>query len=105
MAATHAAKEAIWIWRLIGEIFDPLSMPTTLFSDSKSAITLTQDGHYHPRTKHIDIHYHFIQYIIKAEAIKLIYCPTDEMTANTLTKVLSNVKVKNFATALSLCAV
>ena len=105
MAATHAAKEAIWIQQLIGEIFHPLSMLTTLFSNSKSAIALAQDGHYHAHTKHIDICYHFIRYIIKAEAIKLIYCPTDQMTADTLTKVLSNVKVKNFATALSLCAV
>ena len=60
VAATHAAKEAIWIRRLIGEIFHPLSMLTTLFSDSKSAIALTQDGHYHAHTKHIDIRYHFI---------------------------------------------
>ena len=80
-------------------------MPTTLFSDSKSAIVLAKDGHYHARTKHIDIRYHFIQYIIKAESIKLIYCPTDEMTADTLTKALSNVKAKNFATALGLCTV
>jgi hypothetical protein len=105
VAATHAAKEAIWIRRLIGEIFRPLTMPTTLFSDSKSAIALAQDGHYHARTKHIDIRYHFIRYIIEAETIKLIYCPTDEMTADTLTKALPNVKAKNFATALGLCTV
>ena len=80
-------------------------MPTILYSDSKSAIALTKDGHYHARTKHIDICYHLIQYIIKAETIKLIYCPTDEMTANTLTKALPNVKAKNFATALGLCMV
>jgi hypothetical protein len=80
-------------------------MPTTLYSDSKSAIALAKDGHYHARTKHIDIRYHFIRYIIEAETIKLIYCPTDEMAADTLTKALPNVKAKNFATALGLCTV
>ena len=105
VAATHAAKEAIWIQQLIGEIFRPLTMPTILYSDSKSAIVLTKDGHYHAHTKHIDIHYHFIRYIIEAETIKLIYCPTDEMTADTLTKALPNVKAKNFTTALGLCMV
>jgi len=80
-------------------------MPTTLFSDSKSAISLTKDGHYHARTKHINIQYHFTRYIIEAETIKLIYCPTDEMTADTLNKALSNVKAKNFATALGLSTV
>jgi hypothetical protein len=60
VAATHAAKEAIWIRRLVGEIFRPLTMPTTLYSNSKSAISLAKDGHYHAHTKHIDIRYHFI---------------------------------------------
>ena len=80
-------------------------MPTILYRDSKSAIALTKDGHYHARTKHIDIRYHFIRYIIEAETIKLIYCPTDEMTADTLTKALPNMKAKNFTTALGLCTV
>ena len=57
VAATHAAKEAVWIRQLIGEIFRPLTMPTILYSDSKSAIVLAKDGHYHARTKHIDIHF------------------------------------------------
>ena len=80
-------------------------MPMTLYSDSKSAIALAKDGHYHARTKHIDIQYHFIRYIIQAETIKLMYCSTDEMAANTLTKALPNMKAKNFMTALRLCMV
>ena len=106
VAATHAAKEALWLRRLLGELFKPTSEgPTILFSDSKSSIALAQDGHYHARTKHIDIRYHFIRYIIEAGTIKLIYCPTDDMTAGVLTKALPSVKVKHFATALGLCTV
>jgi hypothetical protein len=61
VAATHAAKEAMWLRRLISEVFGTLDNPTTLFSDSQSAIALTKDGHYHARTKHIDIRYHYIR--------------------------------------------
>ena len=60
VAATHAAKEAMWLRCLIGELFKPVDGPTVLFSDSQSAIALAKDGHYHARTKHIDIRYHFI---------------------------------------------
>ena len=102
VAAMHAAKEAVWLRRLIGELFKPLEEPTTLFSDSKSAIALAHDGHYHARTKHIDIRYHFIRYIIEAGTIKLVYCPTDHMTADTLTKALPLGKAKHFASALGL---
>jgi hypothetical protein len=105
VAATHAAKEAIWLRRLIGEIFKPIEGPTVLFSDSQSAIALAKDGHYHARTKHIDIRYHFIRYIIEEGTIKLNYCPTDDMTADTLTKALPSVKAKHFATALGLSTV
>ncbi|KAG9225295.1 hypothetical protein CCMSSC00406_0009851 [Pleurotus cornucopiae] len=102
VAATHAAKEALWIRRLIGEVFGSLPHPTTMYSDSKSAIALTEDGHYHARTKHIDIRYHFIRYTIEAGSIRLLYCATDEMTADILTKALPSLKAKHFASALGL---
>ena len=101
----QAAKEAIWLCHLIGELFTPLNEPTTIFSDSQSAITLTKDGHYHSRTKHIDIHYHFIRYTIEAGSIKLVYCPMDKMTADTLTKALPSIKAKHFAATLGLRSV
>ena len=105
VAQTHAAKEAMWLRGLLTELFDRVDSPTTLFSDSKSAIALASDGHYHARTKHIDIRYHFIRYIIEAGAIKLVYCSTDDMTADTLTKALPSAKAKHFASALGLCTV
>jgi hypothetical protein len=100
VAATRAAKEAMWLRCLISEVFGPLEEPTTLFSDSQSAIALTKDGHYHARTKHIDI-----RYVIEAGHIKLIYGPTHEMTADVLTKALPSAKAKHFATALGLATV
>lgn len=105
VAATHAAKEVMWLRRLISEVFGTIDEPTTLFSDSQSAIALTKDGHYHARTKHIDIRYHFIRYIVEAGHIKLIYCPTHEMTADVLTKALPSAKAKHFASALGLATV
>ena len=105
IAQTHAAKEAMWLHRLLTELFGSLDGPTTLFSDSKSAIALAQDGHYHACTKHIDIWYHFIRYIIEAGNIKLVYCPMDDMTVDMLTKVLPSGKAKHFASALGLSTV
>lgn len=55
VAATYAAKEALWLHQIIGEAFQPLDKLVTLYSDSQAAIALTKDGSYHARTKHIDI--------------------------------------------------
>jgi hypothetical protein len=108
VAATHASKEGLWLRSFISEVFDsyatpPItSSPTTLFSDNKSAIALAKEHQYHARTKHIDIRYHFIQYIIANGSIHLIYSPTDDMVADTLTKPLPSVKAKHFAAELGL---
>ena len=102
VAMTHAAKEGLWLRTLFGEVFAPINKPTTIFGDNQSAIALATGGQYHPRTKHIDIRYHFIRYIIEAESIKLVYCPTDEQTADPLTKALPSLKVKHFATEMGL---
>ena len=102
VATTHTAKEDTWLYQFIGEVFKLLTNPIPLHSDSQAAIALTHDGSYHACTKHIDIWYHFILFVINNRTINLIYCPTDNMVANTLTKVLPNIKVKHFAFALGL---
>ena len=105
VAVTHASKEALWLRSLISQLFDVALEPTPLFSDNQSAIALTKDHQYHPRTKHIDIHFHFIRWIIENGSIRLIYCPTDDMLADTLTKALPSPKVKHFAVELGLALV
>ena len=74
----------------------------TLYSDSQSAIVLMKDRSYHAQTKHIDIRYHFIRFIVQEGTINLIYCPTEDMTADILAKALSNSKAKHFAKSLGL---
>ena len=54
---------------------------------------LAVDNNYHARTKHIDIHYHFIRQCIAWKAINLVYCPTNNITADILTKALPQWKV------------
>jgi len=102
VAATHAVKEGVWLHRFVKEVFQPLVDPTILYCDNQAAITLTKDGSFHARTKHIDIRYHFIRFVVDSSSFLLIYCPTADMTADTLTKALPSVKVKHFAAALGL---
>ena len=89
VAATHAVKEALWLQSLIGKIYGNIKGPITLYSNNQSAIALMKDHQYHMRTKHIDVQFHFIQWVIKQGKIKLVYCPTNNMLANTFTKDLA----------------
>ena len=105
VAATHATKEALWLRSLITQIFGAMDGPMTLFSDNQSAIALSKECRYHTHTKHIDIRYHFIYWVIEDGSIRLIYCPTDNMVVDTLMKALPSTKVKHFAAALGLATV
>ncbi|KAM3286860.1 hypothetical protein P3S67_025659 [Capsicum chacoense] len=59
-AATEGVKEATWLRGLILEL--GVSQDTTVvFSDSQSAIHLSNNDAYHSKTKHISVKYHYIR--------------------------------------------
>ena len=101
VAATHAAKEAVWLREFISEIYSKQD-PMTLYSNLQSAITLTHNEQFHMCTKHINIRFHYICYILEAGKVVIDYCPTDDMVTNTLMKALPSPKAKHFAVALGL---
>lgn len=86
MAMSAAAQEALWLRQLGGELGCQLSEPLVIFSDSQSAIKLSLNDCYLPRTKHIDIRHHFLkQHVINCD-INFCYCKGNEMIADILTK-------------------
>ena len=102
VVATHGMKEALWLRSLLSELFGPISEATTLFSDNQATIALTKDHQYHAHTKHINMRYHFIRWVIERGSLRLVYCPTDDMVADALTKALPSAKVKHFAAGFRL---
>ena len=65
-------------------------------------IALTKEHQYHARTKHIDVRFHFIRWIVEDGKLQLLYCPTEEMVVDIFTKALVSTKVKHFASELGL---
>ena len=103
VAAMHASKEAIWLRHLIGDLVSHSDNSTTLLCDNQSAVHLAHSNNYHARMKHINIWYHFIRDIIERGEIELLYCLTDDMTADIFTKALTHFKVFKHVHSLGLC--
>lgn len=95
-AISHATRQVIWLRHLFEELDIVQDDATTLYSDNQSAIILTQDPQFHARSKHFDIENHFIREKIEQGLINVIYCPTDEMVADILTKGLAKPKHEKF---------
>lgn len=102
MAMAHASKEAIWLRTLLSEIGFPQESPSTIHVDNQGAIALANNPVHHARTKHIDIRHHFIRERIQSQEIELVYCPTDQMIADVLTKGLAKPKHEGFVSDLGL---
>ena len=57
---------------------------------------------FHARTKHIEVHYHFVREQVLAGDIDLVYVGTEEQVADIFTKALGAEKLRRFCTMLGL---
>ncbi|PIL29731.1 transcription factor [Ganoderma sinense ZZ0214-1] len=99
IALTHATKEAIWLRYVLADVLHPelSSFPVRLCSDNCSAIALAKDNAFHPRTKHIDICYHFIREAVDNRNMALEYRRTEDMPADLFTKTLPHAKLEHLS--------
>lgn len=67
----EANKEMIWLQGLLSEL-EFHQEEYALYSDSPSVINLAKNLAYHARTKHIDVHLHFIINLLEDEVLVLI---------------------------------
>jgi transposase InsO family protein len=102
MACTRAAQEAIWLRQFLDQLGYRQKNPTQLLGDNQGAIALAKNPGNHPRTKHIQLRYHFIRFAITDGQILLDYVPTGDMAADGLTKGLTGEKHKRFLSLLGL---
>lgn len=93
MAATFAAKQALWLRSLMAEITATEPKVVTLFVDNNSAIALMKNPIFHGKSKHIDIKYHFIRECVERGQIAVKRVCTEEQKADALTKSLSAGKL------------
>ncbi|PIK49151.1 putative Gag-pol polyprotein [Apostichopus japonicus] len=89
IALASAAQEAVWLQRLNTDLQNKPNKPLRILEDNQSAICMAKNPQFHGRTKHIEIKYHFIRETVEHGTIELMYCPTEDMVADLLTKGLS----------------
>lgn len=78
-------------------------MPKTrLHQDNMSAMLLERNGRAlsRKRTRHLNIRYYFVTNRIHQSEVSIVYCPTDDMIADVMTKPLQGSKFKQFRRVL-----
>ena len=99
MALCEAAKEAVWLKRVLKELgFEQGTVK--IYEDNQGAIAFTKNNVNHKRNKHIDVRYHYTRRLVEQEEIEVIYLPTEYMIADLLTKSPSKKQFVNLVDAL-----
>lgn len=77
---------------------------TPLKCDNQGCLPFAKNPKHHARTKHIDIQHHFIREKIEMGVIDMMYCETENMLADLLTKALVKERHNMLGKALGLIA-
>ena len=102
MAATEAAKQAIWLQELLTEIVGNECKKVVIRVDNKSAIALTKNPVFHGRSKHIHRRFHFIRECVENDQIEVEHVPGNEQKADILTKSLSRIRFKEMRSLIGM---
>jgi hypothetical protein len=70
--------------------------PIVIYCDHINSILLANNLVYHARTKHIEVHYHFIREKVLAKEIDLIHVSTENQIADIFTKAVGTDKLRKF---------
>ncbi|KAM2196223.1 hypothetical protein ACFX1R_030129 [Malus domestica] len=84
----HCAADITWIRNLLLDLHQVLLDPPLIHCDNLSALALCSNPVFHTRIKHLDTDFHFIREKVQKKDILVQYVPTEEQTADILTKGL-----------------
>ncbi len=98
--AAMVACEVAWLRKLLGDLGLHVDRQVVIYCDNLSSIQLARNPMFHARTKHIEVHYHFIREKVLAGEIDLIYVSTEDQVADIFTKVLGAEKHRRFRSML-----
>jgi len=83
VAAAVAAKEAIWLQRLLGELGCGQAS-VKMHCDSQGAVAMMRNPVSSARTKHIDVAHHFVREMVDSGKLKVVNVTSTDMTADAL---------------------
>ncbi|CAL2240562.1 unnamed protein product [Prunus armeniaca] len=89
VSAAEATSQAKWLRVVLGDFGEEQVEGTPILCDNTSAIAMAKNPVFHQKSRHISRKFHFIREAIQAKEIELIYCKTEDQTADILTKALS----------------
>ena len=85
-AASDTSRQMMWLRTFGDELGDDMSASTPMCMDNHGAIFLSENPAIDRRTKHIEVHYHFVREYLASGSMDIYYIASKENLADALTK-------------------
>jgi hypothetical protein len=92
IALCVAVYEAVWIHKLLADLFEHDMDSTIIHCDNPSFLKLLENPVFHDKSKHIEIKYHYIRDMVQRKVVHVQYLSTHEQVAYGFTKPLTRTK-------------
>jgi hypothetical protein len=111
-STTHAELQSIllgikqiqWTITLVDDVGCKVKLPIELFNDNAAAVQIANNYQTSEKTKHIAIMIAAIRdATLETETVKVVYCPTEKMLADLLTKPVAPVKARELMKGIFEC--
>ncbi|KAJ9536773.1 hypothetical protein OSB04_un000077 [Centaurea solstitialis] len=91
IAASDAAKEAVWLRNFLSDlrVVASISRPIDIFCDNSGAVAQAKEPREHHKSRHVLRKYHLIREIIGRGDVRICKIPTEDNVADPLTKPLA----------------
>lgn len=94
VALAEACQEAVCLIRLLKDFQHNNQLPITMYEDNQSCLKILETRRFSNRTKHIDVKHHYVNALYEDGTIKFVYCPTEHMLADMMTKPLKEIRLR-----------
>ena len=104
IAASEAAKEAVWMKEFIDElgVMPSASSPVDLYCDNSGAIAQAKEPRAHQKSKHKLRRFHLIHEIVERGDVKICKVHTDSKIADPLTKPIPRPKHEAYTRSMGM---
>ncbi|KAJ9561918.1 hypothetical protein OSB04_007078 [Centaurea solstitialis] len=104
IAASDAAKEAVWLRNFLSDlrVVASVSRPIDIFCDNSGAVAQAKEPRGHHKSRHVLRKYHLIREIIGRGDVRICKIPTEDNVADPLTKPLARVKHEVHANSIGM---
>jgi hypothetical protein len=101
VAASEAAKDVVWLTRLVNEIA-PFDATPVLQVGNASATKLAKNPIFHKRSKHIDVRAHFVRELVEEGKLIIEHIASKDQVADLLTKPIPSTQFRRLRDKMGL---